>query len=260
MTEIADFRNLGAPPNPVNDLFPHRPEYQRPDRDDDFQPTRVQAAARRFDGEPAEVAHATISNAAAAFEKHLDGIDPDRYSAPGLAEQIANFTGADAYKAVDPAVHKVSDAAEAADQEVADVRDSLSGNGDTAAELRATRYWTRTKGLLDSLNDGSVLTTKAQSLVTTASPEALSTLVEELPDYLASRGAVSDWLDAALSNSVPELADALANASLASKARDITQFNAKLLRDRVTKTEHPNGYRRPKFVPLDAIQRDGANS
>jgi hypothetical protein len=253
MTQATDPRNLGATPMLVNDLFPHRPDYQRPDRDDDFQPTRVQAAARRFDGAPAEVAHATVTSAAEAFEKHLDGIDPDRYSASGLAEQIANFTGTDAYKAVGAAVQRVQSAAAAADKRVAAVRDSLSSDGDTAAELRATRYWTRTKGVLDT-KDGSQLSMTASGLVQSASPEELGTLIQELPSYLSTRGSNADWLDAAVANAVPAYADALADQSLAGKARDVTSFNAKRLSQSVSQTATPSSYRRPNWVPLDAIR------
>lgn len=169
------------------------------------------------------------------FAKHVNSLPVDRFSATGLAQHIQGFADTAAYRAVAPAVQKVNETADAADAKVAAVKDALSGDGDTASELRNTRMWKRSERLLDSVKDRSGLLSAAKKLVASASPVDLGVLLQELPSYLQARGqADTAWLETAVAQISPALADAIAARTLAQKHRDITNVNAKALAHRVT--------------------------
>jgi hypothetical protein len=243
--------NLAAVPEHANSLFLYRSGYVRADRPDDYQPQPVTARAVTVEGTAPfdEQAHAVFTNAANEFEQHLDSIQTDRYSPAGLQEQIANFATSPAGKSVDDIVEQARQHADAADAQVDTIRRGLSSDGDTAAELRATRYWSRTQRALDSITDTGRLLAAANNLISAAPREELGTLLQELGPYLTSRGTAStDWIDAALAQAVPEYGAAKEEVVKANKLRDIAVFNANLLRDRFTKTAEPGAYRRPILV------------
>ncbi|CAN5348930.1 hypothetical protein BH09ACT8_BH09ACT8_30890 [soil metagenome] len=221
----------------------------------DTPPAARAAAALRFNGEPVAAADAAIKHADAAFADHVASTPADGSLSPlGVKSYIGQFANSPAYKAVGEAVQKVTDAADAADANVDSVRAGLSTEGDAAAELRNTRYWNRTERSLDSVRDGSQLSTAAQALVKDATPDELGVLLQELPSYLQSKGVPSNWLEAATANVVPELAAAKADAALARKALDVTSYNASLLQQKVPQTNGPFGYRPSAFVDLSAIR------
>jgi hypothetical protein len=222
----------------VNTLIPYRGGFVRADRADDYQPTQVTARAANVSGTAIEQAHATMAHAKAQFEKHLDGIQRDRFSAEGLREQIANFADTDAARAVNTAVEQVQQRRDQAQTQADKVRRDLSPSGDTAAELRAARYWNRTKGVLDTLDSGQLLPT-AQDLIAKADRTELGTLLQELPAYVQARGQTTEWLDPALAQVVPEFGRAREQLTKAEQALQITEHNANALRRGFTEGRPP---------------------
>lgn len=213
----------------VNTAFPYRDGYVRADRADDYQPSPVAARAVHVNGTVIAQAHAAMENAQSAFTKHLDEIQRDRYSSKGLREQIANFVDTDAARAVDKAVEQVRQRRDQAQIEADEVRRNLSPSGDTPSELRATRYWNRTKGVLDTVDPGQLLYT-AQDLIAKAERAELGTLLQELPAYVQARGQTTEWLDPAVAQVIPEYGSARAQLTKAQQACIIAEHNAKSLR------------------------------
>jgi hypothetical protein len=143
----------------VNTTHPYQPGYLRPDPhpDDSYQPFQVTARAVATGDTAAERAHSIMVNALDGFKKHIEGVTKEqhRWSAEGFREQIAGFANTDAVKAVDAAVAQVKARRDEAAAKVDKVPTGLAPNGDTAADLPATRHWNRTKSLLDS-KEGSL--------------------------------------------------------------------------------------------------------
>ena len=212
-----------------------------------FTAPRVSASAVKVDGSVVEQAHAAFTHAKTAFEKFLNDIPREHYSAEGLTAQIAKFAATDAARAVDQAVANVRERADNAAKQVEKIRRDLSPNGDTAAELRAGRLWDRTKPLLDNAKEGAF--GKAQKLIASADREQLGVLLQELPSYLEARGLPSDWIDTAVGQAVPEYAQATKKLNTAKQALTIAEFNAKSLR-----TSFDKGY--SSSILTDARQYD----
>lgn len=218
-------------PTEPNTVFPHRGDYRRPDRADDYQPIRVIARAATTDGTAVQRAHATMNHAKEEFARFLDTVKEhrDRFSDKGYRAQVALFTDTDAARAVDTALKQVRDRREKAQARVDETRRGLAPDGDVAAELRATRFWGRTKAVLDNLDPGKV-SQAARDLLTKANRAELGTVLQEIRPYLESRGQASDWLDAALAQVVPEYASARTELTKADQALTITKYNAEALR------------------------------
>lgn len=225
-THFMGQRLLSSPPNT---LFPDQPGYQRPDRADDCQPTTVTAPAINVKGTVVEQAHALMEHGKTARAKFLDDIKKDRhrYSDEGYREQVAGFIDSPAAKAVDTAVSKVRDLADKTGAQVEKIRKGLSPNGDTAAELRATRFWDRTKPLLDNAKEGAF--GRAQKLIANADREQLGVLLQELPSYLEAHGQATEWIDTAVGQAVPEYAKAVRRHQKAKQALTIAERNAQSL-------------------------------
>jgi hypothetical protein len=202
--------------------------YTPPIPPEQFEPPRVTAAAVQVDGTAVEKAHASFTNAKSQFEKFLNDIPREHYSPEGLQAQIAKFGDTDAARQVDAAAESVRAREEQAAADYAKIRKQLSPNGTVDAELRATRYWSRTKGVLDAAKEGS--SAKARELIATADREQLGVLLQELPSYLEAHGHTSEWLDAAIGAVVPEYATAAQRLKKARQARTIAERNAKSLR------------------------------
>jgi len=82
-----------------------------------------------------------------------------------------------------------------------------AGVDDLAAQVRAQRYWTRTKPVLDKANDADLLG-EVMRLVETVADEDLATVLEELPAYLTARGVdAGELIDQALYRRMPHLAE-----------------------------------------------------
>ncbi|WP_445168251.1 hypothetical protein ACTXG7_02330 [Mycolicibacterium sp. Dal123E01] len=230
----------------------------------DSAPAAYQAPSLTCDGTPAVAAMAAIKNADAAFQRHLLTTPSDgSLSAIGVRNYIQSFTATPAFKAIDPALNAVTDAADAADANVDAVRSQLADVGDdAAAQTAALRYWTRMSFLFNSIKDPAHLHDKIDDVVTNAMPDQLAVLLEELPTFLAARRAPSDlaskgtsntaWFDDLAAKRVPAIADATAAASSASKARDIVTYAAKAVKQRIAETAGPFGYHSPHLDSLHA--------
>jgi hypothetical protein len=70
----------------------------------------------------------------------------------------------------------------------------------------------------------------AQKLIADADRTELGTLLQELPAYLQAHGVTTDWIDAAVSQAVPEYAQATRQAKAAKQALTIAEYNALSLR------------------------------
>ena len=176
-----------------------------------------------------EKAHAAMLEAQSAFTRHLDSIRRDRYSNEGMREEIASFADTHAAHSVDTAVEQVRQRRDQAQVHLDTIRQELSPDGDTAAELRAGRYWNRSKGLLDSADSSQVLG-RTKNLLAKATPAERGTLLQELASYLASRGVAADWIDSAVAEIVPEFGHAREQLRTADQALQIAKFNANALR------------------------------
>jgi chromosome segregation ATPase len=204
--------------------------YTPPETPEPFEPPRVTARAVTVDGSVIEQAHAAMVHAHNEFQKHIAKTEESRhlYTADGHRDQIAQFDNTQAAKAVDAAVTQVQERADKAAAQVDKVRRQLSPNGDTAAELRATRYWNRTKAILGNAKEGAGIA--AQKLIANADREQLGTLLQELPDYLQTHGQTSDWIDAVVAQAVPEYGAARTQLTKAQNALLVTRSNAESLR------------------------------
>lgn len=210
----------------VNDVFPHAGGYCRPDRADDYQPTRVASRAATTSGTVVEQAHATMVHATTEFEKHMKDLERQKYSAEGLHAQIGMFADTDTARAVNKAVELVKRRREQAQAHVDKLRRDLVPSGDTASELRATRFWNRTKAVLDTLNTPGDLLRSAQDLIANAPPAELGTLLQELGPYFVSRGHTTEWIDLTLAEAVPEYACAREQLKRADQALQIVRYSA----------------------------------
>ena len=86
------------------------------------------------------------------------------------------------------------------------MRKSLVTEGDTAAQIRASRRWESDRNLLDA-RGGSLEV--GRQLLEDADDAGLSVLLEQLPAYYAARGLdATPVIEATLSQKCPELAAA----------------------------------------------------
>lgn len=232
--------------NEENTVFPFRPGYRRADRANDYQPSRVAARAITTDGTVVERAHSAVVHAGNEFQKHVDAVQRDRhhYSPDGFRSQITRFGDTDAARAVDKAVEQVRARREQAQNELDKIRADLTPDGDTAAELRANRYWNRTKAVLDTLDSGHLLRS-AQDLVAKAGTAELGTLLQELGPYFASRGKTTEWIEPTVAQVVPEFGRAREQLTKADQALQVTEFNAKALRRGVHEGRPPTALASP---------------
>jgi hypothetical protein len=205
------------------------------------------------DATPVDAAQTAITRAANEFERHLANIQPgDYYTSEGMQKKIGEFTQSDAARNVDSAVAAVRDRADKAQARVEEIRRGLSPYGDTAAELRATRYWTSAARILDTAKD---VNGAAQSLVADADRTQLGVLMRELPNYLKSRGLTGNWIDPVIEQKVPELHAARTQARQAQRARDVIEHNAAALQQQYG-LANPAVYRRPIIVDVDKYDPD----
>ncbi|WP_440713107.1 hypothetical protein [Gordonia sp. FQ] len=171
-----------------------------------------------------------------------------RYTVEGLRELIQQI---DDDPAIALGLATAETSARTAEQQAADTetiaRADLSPDGDTAAELRATRYWARTQRVLDTKSDND-LTRAAQALVEQATPTELGTLLQELGTYLTSRGKTDLQVDLWIRERAPEVAAAHTAAITATKRRTVVEHNVAAVRRALAATVtggHPGSWRTP---------------
>lgn len=213
----------------------------------------VAPAAPTEPATPATRAAALLDDTQRRFEDHLAGIEPGQYSPEGLAEQVASFTGAGA---IDAAVEITQNRVDQAADHVDRVLKGLSPDLDTAGELRAGRAWSRVQRQLDAITDSAKVAETARQLIAASDDIELGVLMTEIKPYLASRGQDAGWLAAAVAQRVPELAAAQTELVKAEKVKAIIRFRADSLRNRITDTRSPAGYRAPIGVDVDSYDPD----
>ena len=143
---------------------------------------------------------------------HSPNIAPDV-----LRDNAGAFAASNAALALRPALDAVKADADAATAKVDDLLKAQTVGNDVEARLAARSFWHRKERVLDSVTDKAKLVAAVQDLIRSAPDDQIANLTEELPDYLASRGAPSDWLPNALASRVPGLDDAQAESALKAK-------------------------------------------
>lgn len=247
----------------TNTLYPHQPNYQPPDyRVDPEHHFPLTAPAAKVDGTAVEKSLAAMENAATQFEKHLGTVDVEVYTNEGARQRINEFTRTDAAKAVDQAIDQVRERRDRAAARVEHLKRELSPAGDTATELRNTRFWDRTQKILDSISDHNRLHTIAEELITQADRTELGVLLQELTPYMRARieqfNAAPDRkqrildgyttaIEDATAKAVPEYSKAKRQLSQAEKAFQVTEHNARSMRQQF-EISAPAAYRRPRFI------------
>jgi hypothetical protein len=224
--------------------------YQPPTPTPEWRAPDVAAPAVNAEGSIVQQAHKKMVHANNEFRSHLDATEAIRanFSPEGYQAQIDAFQNTSAAKDVDRALESVTARRDAAAANVDKVRKSLSPNGDTASELRATRVSARMVRQLDAKQPGELFN-EVNDMLASANREELGVLLVELPAYLQSRGSTSDWIEAAVANIVPELAAARAEHKRAEQAFQIMRTNAQHVRQGFT-----NG--RPAAVIIDPSKYD----
>ena len=235
MPDYEILNGLGHRPGPEERTYQPASEPAAP-----FQPPSVTASARQFKGTTFEQAHAAMIHAQNEYQRVIASINDNKhhYTEAGYKAQIDKFQSTDAFQAVTQHVAQVDDRREQARQRVGKVRAELSPDGDTAAELRATRYWNRAKGILDATKEPSQIITRARELIQQANPTELGTLLQELEPYCLSRGATTEWIDPAIGQAAPQYAAAKNELRKAEQAVAMTRANANMLTRAITSRSH----------------------
>jgi hypothetical protein len=207
-----------------------------------FVAPRVTASAATSTGTAFESAGAAIAHANKAFQRHVEATNENRhlYTDEGFRDQLAKFSDTAAVRAVDQAVEQVRARRDQATADIEKFRRNLSQLGDAAQESRNTRYWNRTKAVLDRL-DPAQLFGAAQELLAKAERDEISVLAEELTPYIAARGGVSEvtnkqtgakreLIDIAIEQVFPEYAQAKKQLKTAAAAATMVEQSATVLR------------------------------
>lgn len=234
--------------NMNNPFTPSEPEPAEP-----FAPPSVTARAHAFQGTAFEQAMSTIAHAQNAFQEHVASVNKDRghYTEAGYKAQIAKFADTEAFKAIDRHLDQVRTRRDQAQSAVNSIRRNLSPDGDTAGELRATRYWNRTKAVLDSIDGNGTLISKARNLIAQAQPQELGTLLQELDAYCTARGITdTSWIEQSAAQVAPDYGHAVKVLNKAKQAVIMAEHNA----ERVT---HNVAVGSAVPVPLARPNRDG---
>jgi hypothetical protein len=147
------------------------------------------------------------------------------------ANRLRAYADNDAVAHMDAAISQVRARRDQAANIYNTIRRELSPDGDTASELRAGRYWSRTKDLLDSLKknggpDTHGIMVKAQELIAKAEPTELGVLLEEIETYCVARGVPTQWIDPAINQKVPDYAQAKRTLTNANKALTVLEQSA----------------------------------
>jgi hypothetical protein len=205
----------------------------------------VTAQAASVDGTVLEQAYNAQLHANKSLQKHVEATDANKhlYSPEGYRDQIAKFTDTDAAKAVDKSAEQVRARADQAAADVEKFRRNLTQPGDAAQESRNSRFWNRTKAVLDHADTNGTGTAfaLAQELLAKASSEEVGVLVEELGPYFAARGlkmeqvnrstgATVDLLDEAIARVFPDYATARTKLNKAKQAATLVEQGAAYVR------------------------------
>jgi hypothetical protein len=191
------------------------------------------------------------------FHKYVDRIDTTKYTPEGVQDVIAQFANTDAAKGFEAVVTRVEENRDQAAARVEHLRRELSPAGDTATELRNSRYWDSTARILDNVKDSSRLSVVAEELIAKADRTQLGVLLQQLSPYMQARietltnmtpvdrrrilEGYTTAIEAATDKVAPEYGKAKRQLSQAEKVFQITEFNARSLRKLFTAA--PGSYR-----------------
>jgi hypothetical protein len=170
-------------------------------------------------------------------------------STEGVQVELAAFADTAAARAIDVHAAQVDDRAAQAEAKVQAVLDGLVRPGDAAQETRNTRTWDRALRQLDAAAANGEVNQVAHHLLATAPPDQLGLMISELRPYLHSRNIGDEWIDSALEQRVPPLAQARAEARKAEQTRQIISYGAARVREGIA-----NG--RPVTVIPSAAEYD----
>lgn len=195
-----------------------------------FQPTDPFSNARPTEGTAFEQARAAITHAQNEFHHYVNNVlAPERHKCvPGDWErQVDKFASTGSYTAIERHVQAVQQLRDKAQDNLDEVRRSLTqDDGDTATELRANRFWNRTRAILDNANPASVITVGRDQMAK-ATPAELNILLQELPSYCAARGVkTTDWIDTTAAEVSPEYGRAAKKLAKANEAVRIVEGGA----------------------------------
>lgn len=230
------------PPNPVSQHITHpNSEFERANPavrnltapHKNFNPQDVTSPAVDFTGTVVEQAIAAINHAQNEFHRTIEKFSPERrnYTTDNWAAQLDKFADTGAYAALDHHVAQVQNRRDQAQSHLDEVRRSLSPDGDTAVELRASRFWNRSKGVLDSKQDSSEVMHTARALIAKSTPAELGTLLQELPAYCSARGVKDlNWIDDTAGTVAPEYRKAAKQLAKAKQAATLVEYSARSLR------------------------------
>ncbi|MEZ0363417.1 hypothetical protein ACAG26_06890 [Mycobacterium sp. pUA109] len=203
----------------------------------------------------AQKAWADAQHAATKLDEYVNGLraaaaDP-KYTSDNVREHIAAFADTEAGRAVTRSVETVRATAEAAQLAAQRALGRIVGQeGDTAAELRNSRFWARTERLLDAIDNGAYLG-KVSDLVRNANPNELGVLAQELPAYLESKGADAGFVDTLLAEAAPEYGAAKRRVTAANQALLIAEANQRHLQRRYAQAyPTPAGHQPLPTTPL----------
>ncbi|MGH3690080.1 MAG: hypothetical protein ACRDT7_07995 [Microbacterium sp.] len=126
----------------------------------------------------------------------------------------------------------------------------VTPTGDTneqlLAEIRAGKTWDRTQRELSSVPETQI-TAEVTNRIRNADASTLKVYLEEMPSYLASKGLsnAADVVRTAVQQSRPELQEAQARVTQATKLHDLVSHNARQISERLN-----------TVTPADATPRD----
>ena len=213
------------------------------------------------EGTITEQAHNAVTHTQKMFERYVDRIDANKFSSDGLQDVIAQFTNTDAAKGFETAVTRVEQNLDQAATRVEHLRRELSPAGDTATELRNTRYWDSTVRILDNVQDTARLSAVAAELIAKADRAQLGVLLAQLGPYMQARvetlanitpetrrGILDGYttaIEAATDRAVPEYSKAKRRLVNAEKVAQEMRWNADVMRKLIAS---PPGSYRPVFI------------
>lgn len=174
-----------------------------------------------------------------------------------FTERNRAFANSEAYAAMNKAVDGVRARHEQAKARLTEIRRGLSSDGDIAAELRATRYWNRTKSVLDSFtgtHSTNAVRLRIEKAIAEATPAELGTLLQEVEGYCESRKlSTNGWLEPALDKAIPNYVQAKRDIARTEQAVIMVESNAGRIRSAVE-----SGFNAPMVIDLpDNYDPDG---
>lgn len=205
-------------------------------------------------------AGADANHAAQQLDAYVDSLrgaaGDTKYTSENIRDHVAQFAHTPAAQAVERSVDAVRVTAEAAQLAADRALERLQPKGDTATELRNSRYWNRVEAQLDSIADGGKRLPVVDELIKNANPNELGVLIEELPAYLRAKGSDASFVDELVAQAVPEYGAAKRRVGVAQQALTIAEANARRLQQRYT-TAYPQaaGFQTRPSAPLAFADR-----